>query len=104
MTNAMEVLNHRLTALSITLMLVGGALAFMDSRHASAMDVQQLTQMIEEDRIEQLEYKIEDVEDQINRVLAVPEEERSEGIEQYLHDLTNKKERYIRNLERLINE
>jgi hypothetical protein len=104
MTNAMEVMNHRLTALVAMLTLVVGALTFMDSRHASAMDVHQLTEMIEADRIEQLEYKIEDVEDQINRVLSIEEEVRPDGAEQYLHDLENKKERYIRNLERLISE
>jgi hypothetical protein len=104
MASAIEVLTHRLTALAIMLSLVGGALAAMDSRHASAMDVQQLTEMIQDDRIEELEYKIEDTEDQINRIQSVPEEDRYDGEDQYLHDLENKKERYIRKLERLNNE
>jgi hypothetical protein len=82
-----EVLNHRITLALGVIMLVGMGLGFMDSRHASAMDVQKLTEMIEEDRIEELEYKIEDVEAAKVRILSVPEDKRTTWSDQQLIEM-----------------
>lgn len=102
MSTTIEILNHRLTAAMAVLAIVGAGLAFMDSRHASAMDVQQLTDMIYDDRIEELEYKIEDIEAMIRRISMVPIAERTIWASQELINLNNKKARYIRKLERLL--
>jgi hypothetical protein len=104
----MEVLNHRLTALIAVLTIGAIGLAAMDSRHASASDVKvvadmvhQLVSTIRESDIAQVEYKIEDIEDQIGRAESVSEAARPNGTGQHIKDLKNKKERYIRKLERL---
>ena len=80
---------------------IGGLLALLDNRYAAAMDVQILTETIVESRIEELEFKIEDIEDrQLRRNLIDPNQLEDWEIQEML-DMENKKERYIRKLERL---
>ena len=100
----MEMLNSRLSLALMILALVSAGLAFMDSRHASASDVHDLTEMIYETRIDDLEYKIEEVERRIARVLLIPEEEQTRYDANELDDLFNQKERYIRKMDRLLGE
>lgn len=90
-----------MSTITLAVALMGGGLAFLDSRHASAMDVQQLTEMIHDDRVEELEYKIEDIEAVRRRILLVPLVERNDWEAQELINLKNKKDRYIRKLERI---
>ena len=111
MASTMEILGHRLTALIAVITLGGFAVAVLDTRHASASDVRvvadmvhQLVKTIQKSDIAQLEYKIEDTEDQINRAESVPAAIRPSDTGQYIQDLENKKARYIRKLERLNNE
>ena len=104
MTSTIEILNHRITLAIGVIALVGLGLGFMDSRHASAADMQQLTEMILDDRIEELEYKIEDIEAQISHIMSAPKEDWPDWAPQQLLDLENKRERYLRKLERLIVE
>lgn len=101
MPSPVEILNHRLTALISVLVLVGMGLAFMDSRHASAMDVQQISDFLYESRIDDLEYKIQECERRIRRILLIPEEERDLWDATQLDDELNKKEHYLRKLKRL---
>jgi len=104
MPTPIEVLNHKITLAIGVITLVGMGLAVMDSRHASASDLQGLTQMILDDRIEDLEYKIEDVEDAIARIMREPTVDRAPWTDQELHDLENLKERYLRKLNRLLGD
>ena len=102
MATAIEMLNHRITLVLGTLALVGMGLGFMDSRHASASDVQELTQMIWDERIEDLEYKIEETERRQHMIRRVPVEERPPWSNEELLELDNKKERYLRKMNRLL--
>ena len=104
MASALEVMNHRITLLVGTLAIIGSGLAFMDRRHASASDVQDLTQMIWDERIEDLEYKIEELERRQANIRRVPEEDRPDWALQELLELDNQKERYIRKMDRLLGE
>ena len=83
---------------------IGGLLTLLDNRYASAMDVQSLTDTIIESRIEELEFKIEDLEDRMLRKSFISEDELEPWEKQELIDLENKKERYIRRMERLTSE
>jgi hypothetical protein len=84
--------------------LVGGGLTFLDLRHASAMDVQQLTKSIESDRLDRLEFQIEEIERYYKRIKAVPVLERSAEQEGILLDLEIRKARSLRKLERIQRE
>ena len=81
---------------------IGGLLTLLDTRYAAATDVSVLTEMIIEDRIEELEFKIEDLEDRMLRRKGVPDGELESWEIQEMLDLENKKERYIRKLDRLM--
>ena len=83
---------------------IGGLLAILDARYAAATDVQALTLSITESRIEELEFKIEDIEDRLLRRHSIPEEELEPWEIQEVIDMSNKKERYIRKLERLLDD
>ena len=102
MATAIEMLNHRITLVLGTLALVGLGLGFMDSRHASASDVQELTQMIWDERIEDLEYKIEEVELKKRMLMRTLPEDRPPWSNEELLELDNKKERYLRKMDRLL--
>jgi len=102
MATALEIMNHRVTLAVGVLVLVGAGLGFMDARHASAEDVKQLTLMIAEDRIEELEFKIEDIEDKSIRLLAIQAEDIEPRDVQEMESLANRKARYIRKLNRLL--
>ena len=102
--NAIEVLNHRLTLVLSVIALVGAGLAFMDSRHASASDVQEVVNQLHESRIEDHEYKIEESERRIKRILQIPEADRDRWDLQDLQDAMDRKERYLRKLDRILGE
>ena len=87
----MDMLNSRLAAAVAIVTLMGVGLAFMDSRHASAMDVQALTDQIMISQIEDLEYKIQECELRIRRILLIPELDRDLWDATQLEDDLNKK-------------
>ena len=99
---AITILNSKITLAFGIATLVGMLFAFGDHRWASAEDVNQLTAMISEDRIEELEFKIEDIEDQSIRLLAIPDEDIEPRDVQEMESLSNRKARYIRKLQRLL--
>lgn len=89
---------------------LGGAVSaaalfgLLDQRYAMATDVQALTTVIQEDRIDELEYKIEEAERQEANIMRVPLDERPEWVDQELLQIKNRKDRYIRKLDRLLGE
>ena len=95
-------MSHRVTLALGVIAFIGMGIAFLDGRHASAGDVTSLTKMIQEDRIEDLEFRIAETERDIRRILLTPEARRSDWQIQALNDLENLKERYLRKLERLL--
>ncbi|HUW46680.1 MAG TPA: hypothetical protein VMW50_12900 [Dehalococcoidia bacterium] len=97
-------MNHRLTALISVLALVGMALAFMDSRHASAMDVHNLSEMILADRIHRLEYQISEEEDEIVDILSIDVEDQTRQDLRDLNRARDRKEELLRRLERLVKD
>ncbi|GAG49908.1 unnamed protein product, partial [marine sediment metagenome] len=52
----------RLTIIAITASLIGGGIAWLDGRHASASDVSQLSMSIDKERLDRIEFEIEELE------------------------------------------
>lgn len=102
MATTMEVLNHRLTALASILVLGGMGLAFMDTRHASASDMAALTQEIQSDRIDAIEYQIAETERRIKRILLIPAPERSQWDAVTLTEEMDRKEYLLRKLQAIM--
>jgi hypothetical protein len=101
MATAAEILNHKLTAVVLTATLVGGALSYMDARHASAMDVGNLTAVLQASEIARLEYMIEEIDRRIKRIRRIPEGNRKVFEQDDLVDMEAKREYLLRELERL---
>jgi hypothetical protein len=80
--------------------IVYGA-TFMDARYASAADIGALISTIKDGRIERLEYEIKDCDRRVQRVLMVPEADRTSWDVQDLQGAKNSKEYLLRQLERL---
>ena len=112
MPSAMEVVSHRVTLTVMLVGLLGTAMAFLDSRHsvaahthdllASAADVQELSRVIQEERIEEIEFKIEDAERRIARMHAIPDSDLTPWMIQELEHAINERERCLRKLQRII--
>jgi len=108
MTTPIEILNHRLT-LAIAVITIGGiGLGVMDSRHAAASDVSNLSESVQaiadsirNGQIDELEFKISESERRAARITRQPIDERTNWDIQDLEDANIQKERYIRKLERL---
>lgn len=101
MTTAAEILNHKLTAIVLTASILGGALSYMDARHASAMDVGNLTKIIQASEIARIEYMIEEVDRRIKRIRRTPEADREPYQIDDLIDLEARREFLLRELQRL---
>ena len=104
MATAIEVLNHRLSLAMMVLALVGSALAFMDTRHASAMDVKGLSAAIYDDRIQRLEYQIAEQEDEIVDILSIEVDDQTRQDLRDLNRARDRKEELLRRLDRLRDE
>ena len=101
MATAIEILSHRMTVFTVALSILIGTLGYLDSRHASASDVQQLTEVIESAEIAQLEYLIEETQRRMKRIKRIPEGERDGWEEEDLIDLESRKEYLLREMDRL---
>lgn len=88
---------------TIIAMFVGG-LSYMDTRHASAMDVHNLTEMLKASEIARYEYLIEEASRRIKRIKRVPEADREAVDREDLIDLEARKEFLLRELDRLEND
>jgi len=94
-------MNHRLTSIVLTASIVGGLLTFMDGRHASAMEVRDLTEVIKASEIGRLEYMIEELDRRIRRVKRIPDVDRNQFERDDLIDMEARKEFLLRDLDRL---
>ena len=101
MATAAEIMNHKLTAVVLTATILGGALTFMDSRHASAMNVQNLTLVLQASEVARLEYQLEETERRIRRIKRISEADRKPFENDDLVDLESKKEHLLRQMGRM---
>jgi hypothetical protein len=95
----------RLTIVAITATLIGGGLTWLDSRHASASDVSELTRSIEKERLGRIEFEIEELERLergIKRMSA--QEQASPEMQVREQELKTRKDRYLRKREELLQE
>lgn len=91
----------RLSVLAVTISLFTGGMAYLDSRHASASDVRDLTRILKASEIARIEYQIEEAERRIRRIHRVPEEERPPFEADDLIDIRARREHLLRELDRL---
>ena len=102
MAKTAEILNHRLTSVVLILTLGGFGLGYMDTRHASATDVQDLVKVIQSDRIERAEYIIEDLERRSQNIERTPLASRSAQQSQELVEIELVKARQLRKMDRML--
>ena len=86
------------------LISAGALFGVLDQRYALASDIQDLTSMIYENRVDELEYKIDEIERRMANLKLMAETDRPEWVKNELRQLSNRKERYIRKLDRLLGE
>jgi hypothetical protein len=91
----------RLGAVASFVGLLAYGATFMDARYASASDIGALIGTISDGRIERLEYEIRNCDRRVQRVLMIPDGQRSSWDIQDLQDAKNSKEYLLRQLERL---
>ena len=101
MATAAEILNHKLTTVVLTTTIVGVLLGYMDSRHASAMDVQKLTTAVQSSEVSRIEFQLDDVSRRYKRLIRIPEDERQQWEKEDIVDLEVRKEFLLRQLKRL---
>lgn len=95
----------RLTIIAITISLVGGGLTWLDARHASAGDVQELKISIDKDRLQRIEYKIEDIDRSARVFKRMPiEQQESPEMQSRALELRTQRDRYLRKREELLLE
>jgi hypothetical protein len=91
----------RVTLVAGLLGIIGGGLAFMDSRHASSSEVQDLVHVIRGEQVNRIEFEIESVERAYKILKSIQVDDRTASQEIDLLDLEAKKERYLRKLDRI---
>ena len=108
MPNLTETLTSKLglfLAASGTVSAIAGfifwSIDFLDARHASAMDMKNMAQMMKASEIARIEYQIEDAQRKMTRIIKIPEPERTRDEVGELEDLKYKKEYLKRELDRL---
>ena len=95
----------RLTAVSLAMVIFGTGLAWLDGRHASASDVSQLSMSIDKERLDRIEFEIEELERMgrgIKRMTA--NEQASPEVQTRLLELSSRRDRYLRKREELLIE
>lgn len=102
-----EAVNSRLGLLISVATLIGmlfASIAWLDSRHVSAMDFQQMQGLMMQSEIARFEYQIEKAQRQIVRLKQIPEPERTREEVGELEDLQFEVEFLKRELDRLEDE
>ena len=95
----------RLTIIAITASLIGGGIAWLDGRHASASDVSQLRLSIDKERLDRIEFEIEELERTVRGIKRTSElNQREPHVQTRLEELRSRKERYLRKREELLLE
>ena len=95
----------RLTAISLSMVIFGGGIAWLDGRHASASDVTRLTESIEKERLSRIEFEIEEIERMARGIkrMSVKEQASPEILAREL-ELKARRDRYLRKREELLQE
>jgi hypothetical protein len=95
----------RLTIIAITASLIGGGIAWLDSRHASASDVSQLKTSIDRERIERIEFEISELERAAQRIKRMPElQQILPDTKARIAEIEARRDRYLRKREELLME
>ena len=81
--------------------MAAAALVWMDSRHASAGDIDKLAEAIKQSELSRLEYRIEETERRYKRIMRIPEEDRTAFDREEIIDLEGRREYLLRELKRL---
>ena len=104
MATLTEQLNSRVALVIGGATLIGflfGSIAWLDSRHASAADIDDLTRLLKQSEISRIEYQIEEIDRRRRRILMIPPVERDRFDNADLEDMEARKEALLRQLERL---
>lgn len=91
-------------AVSVTAGFIFWSIDFLDARHASAMDLKNIAQMMQASEVARIEYQIEDSQRKMTRIIKIPAAERTRDQVGELEDLKYKKEFLKRELDRLEND
>ena len=95
----------RLTIIAVTMSLIGGGLTWLDSRHASASDVSALSMSIDKERLDRIEFEIEELERIYRGIKRMTVEEQSTpDVESRVVELETRRARYLRKREELLLE
>jgi hypothetical protein len=95
----------RLTIIAITCTLVGGGIAWLDGRHASASDVSQLSLSIDKERLSRIEFEIEELERTVRGIKRTSmENQELPHVQARLQELKSRRDRYLRKREELLME
>ena len=95
----------RLTAISLSMVIFGSGIAWLDGRHAAASDVSELRNSIDRERLERIEFEISELERNglaLKRSSAV-NQERPE-VQARLLEIEARRDRYLRKREELLLE
>jgi hypothetical protein len=95
----------RLTIIAITASLIGGGIAWLDGRHASASDVSQLSLSIDKERLDRIEFEIEELERTFRGIKRTStENQETPAVQTRLLELNARRDRYLRKREELLLE
>jgi hypothetical protein len=95
----------RLTVIALTITVMGTGIAWLDARHASSSEVYELKSSIDRERLERIEFEIEELEREARRLKSRPAEELdTPEIRARMLELQSRRDRYLRKREELILE
>ena len=95
----------RLTAISLSMVIFGSGIAWLDGRHASANDVTRLTESIEKEILSRIEFEIEEIERTARGISRMtPERQATPEIQAREQELKARRDRYLRKREELLIE
>ena len=93
----------RLTAISLSMVIFGSGIAWLDGRHASAGDLTDLKVSIDKDRLDRIEFEIDDIERLTRGIKRMsPNEQSSPEVQARILELSSRRERYLRKREELL--
>ena len=95
----------RLTAITLAMAIFGAGIAWLDGRHASASDVSRLSESIDKERIERIEFEIGELERAGQRIKRMPQAEQdSPDMKARVLEIRARRDRYLRKREELLIE
>jgi hypothetical protein len=95
----------RLTAITLAIAIGGSAMAWLDSRHASASDVSMLRDSIDKERLSRIEFEIDELERTVRGIMRTSaENQNTPMVKTRLMELKSRGDRYLRKREELLIE